>query len=161
MYKSFDEQKFNKAITDKNYSYIKICIINAIRNNPNFKPNVEHKCEAQMAFSQVCQVCPDILEHYQLQEGETEFNEKDRAKWDKEYFIRQTFLLKKNFCKERYENIKKIGQAITENFPNPQGQTTNPVSNTHTKSLVTVNLMLVALLMLVVLVVIVMAKNRN
>jgi hypothetical protein len=56
-----------------------------------------------------------------LQEGEEEFDENNKASWNQEYFIRQTFLLGENFCRKRFINIRKIGQYITKaNFNDPQ-----------------------------------------
>ena len=65
---------------------------------------------------------PGLFTPYCVQAGEEEFNEADKSKWDKEYFIRQTFLLEENFCSERFAHVKKIGQYISknENFPEPQ-----------------------------------------
>ena len=135
MYKSFDEEKFKKAIDGKDYEYLKTCVISAIRNNPAFEPDSEGQhCEARRAMSQLLKLCPDILEEYQLQDGESEFNAKNSFEWNKEYFIRQTILFGRNFCRERYKRLEVIGQAITPiNFPEPQGQTTESAAENHTK----------------------------
>ena len=126
MYKSFDEKKFNQAITEKNYSYIKTCIISAMNNNRRFEPlSGETKSEADYAFEQAITACPDMLEDYQVLEDEEEFNETKSSEWNLEYFVRQTTLFRRNFCKKRYENIKKIGKTISLNFPQPQEQQKN------------------------------------
>ena len=125
MYKSFDEEKFNQAIIDKDYEYLKTCIISAIRNNPRFiKEPGEDFSEATKVFNKIISDCPEMLEDYVPQAGELEYNKDTSDMWDKEYFIRQTIFLGRNFCKKRFEHLKVIGQKVypQENFPEPQGQ---------------------------------------
>lgn len=129
MYNSFDEVEFNQALKEKNYSYIKTCIISAIRNNPKFtaEPGTK-KSEADYAFEEAISACPEMLEEYRLFEDEVDFDQTNSDNWNYEFFIRQTFRFGRNFCKKRYGNIKKVGQTITlkakaksnANFPQPQ-----------------------------------------
>ncbi|MBQ3161188.1 MAG: hypothetical protein IJC04_03580 [Oscillospiraceae bacterium] len=123
MYKSFDINEFKQALNEKNYSYIKTCIISAIRNNPrfNFEAGTQ-KCEADRAFEEAINACPEMLEEYHLLEDEVAFEQSSSDEWDYEYFIRQTFRFGRNFCKKRYDNIKKVGKTISLNFPQPQEQ---------------------------------------
>ena len=128
---SFDESTFWKAIEEKNYSLLKTCIVNSIRNNPGFKKDFKNakgdKCsEARLAMDILKEKVPEIFEKYELQDGEHIYDPNEAAAWDKEYFIRQTFLLKQNFCTKRYNHVKEIGIKITHeansNFQNPQEQ---------------------------------------
>lgn len=127
MYKfsSFDEKTFYKAIEEKDYSRLKTCIISSIRNNPGFKKAKGEKCsEAGLAMNILKEKVPEILEHYVVQETEQVYNVDASDTWDKEYFIRQTFLLGENFCMERYNHLVKIGEKIMNgtapNFQEPQ-----------------------------------------
>ena len=127
MYKftSFDEQTFYKAIEEKDYSRLKTCIISSIRNNPGFrKARGENFSEARLAINILKEKVPEMFERYAVQEAEHAYNVDEADIWDKEYFIRQTFLLGENFCMERYSHLMKIGQKITNgtapNFQEPQ-----------------------------------------
>lgn len=127
MIKTIEFADFEDAIEAKDYIKIKNYIINSIRNNPGFHyTKNEASCsEAAEAFRMVKErknELQGLFTPYCVQAGEEEFNEADKSKWDKEYFIRQTFLLEENFCSERFAHVKKIGQYISknENFPEPQ-----------------------------------------
>ena len=126
MTKTFEFADFEAAIEAKDYIKIKNYIINSIRNNPEFRREKEKSLsEATEAFNMVKErknELPGLFTPYCVQAGEEEFNEDDKERWNKEYFIRQTFLLEENFCSERFSQVKKIGQYITknENFPEPQ-----------------------------------------
>lgn len=126
MKKTFETEDFDAAIKDKDYIKIKNYVINSIRNNPGFKySKKEGDCsEAMAAFRKLLESkddLPGLFSSYQLQNGEEEFNENNKELWTQEYFIRQTFLLGENFCKERFLNIKKIGKYLAKtNFCKPQ-----------------------------------------
>ena len=129
MYKftSFDEQTFYRAIEEKDYSRLKTCIISSIRNNPGFrKARGEEYSEARLAMNILKDKVPEMFECYVVQEAERAYNVDEADTWDKEYFIRQTFLLGENFCMERYSHLMKIGRKITNgtdpNFQEPQEQ---------------------------------------
>lgn len=122
---SFDADDFYKAIEEKKYAKLKTCVISAIRNNPGF--NVvkgENASEATTAMNVLVEEVPEIFEGYEIQEGDQLYNENDMDKWNKEFFIRQTFLLGENFSKRRYKQIMNIGKKITKgkipNFHEPQ-----------------------------------------
>lgn len=115
MFKSFNEEKFFAAIEQKNYLSIKNCIINAIRNNPQFKVDKgETEAEAIRAINIVRKKLPEMFEEYVIREREKGKELNNPNFWDEEYFLRQTFLLEENFCEERIAYIKKIGQKISE-----------------------------------------------
>ena len=168
MYKSFDEAKFNQAIINKDYEYIKTCIISAIRNNPRFiKEPGEDFSEATKVFNKIISDCPEMLEDYVPQAGELEYNKDNSDSWDKEYFIRQTIFLGRNFCQKRYDRLKVIGQKVypSENFPEPQGQEADVTQIPSQKVLQTKKplpkkklILGAGILLLVVLVAIVVAK---
>lgn len=127
MYKftSFDEHTFYKAIEEKDYSRLKTCIISSIRNNPGFLPMKGEKvAESKVAMNILKEKAEGMFEPYKVQEGERVFDEGEAETWDKEYFIRQTFLLGENFCTKRYNNLLMIGRKITRgidpNFQEPQ-----------------------------------------
>lgn len=122
---SFDSDDFYKAIEDKKYAKLKTCVISAIRNNPSF--NVvkgENASEATTAMNILVEKVPEIFEEYEVQDGDQLYNENDMDKWNKEFFIRQTFLLGENFSKRRYKQVMNIGKKITKgkmpNFQDPQ-----------------------------------------
>ncbi|MEY8356767.1 hypothetical protein AALB39_25920 [Lachnospiraceae bacterium 54-53] len=123
MFSSFNEDEFRKAIKEKNYLRVKVYIISAIRNNPDFGV---HACKSEVynAIEILDKELPEIFADYTVLEGETPFSESESALWDKKYFIWQTTLLEENFSKERLKNIGKIGEKIS-NFQKPQGQTQN------------------------------------
>ncbi len=168
MYKSFDEVKFKQAIADKNYEYISTCIISAIRNNPRFiKESGEDFSEATKAFNEIIITCPEMFKEYQIQPGELEYNKENSDEWDKEYFIRQTIFLGRNFCKKRFERLKLIGQKVyaQENFTESQGQKTDVTQETEFKVLQTKKplptkklIFGASILLVVVLVAIIVAK---
>lgn len=64
--------------------------------------------ESDTIFNIINKNFPEILVKYTPMYREKEFNEANKDEWDYEYFIRQTFLLGRNWCVERYENCKKI-----------------------------------------------------
>lgn len=127
MYKftSFDAQTFYKAIEEKDYSRLKTCIISSIRNNPGFLPMKGEKvAESRVAMKILKEKAEGMFEPYKVQKGERVFDESEAETWDKEYFIRQTFLLGENFCTTRYNNLmmigRKIARGIDSNFQEPQ-----------------------------------------
>ena len=125
MNRTFSLEDFDAAIAAKDYIKIKNYIINSIRNNPRFCYNKnEKRSEATEAFTKLVKMkaeLPGLFSPYKLQEGETEFDENNKDSWTQEYFIRQTFLLGENFCIERFNNVKKIGQYLAKaNFNDPQ-----------------------------------------
>ena len=125
MNRTFEMTDFESAIRDKDYIKLKNYIINSIRNNPRFSHSKsEEYSEAAVAFKRLEEMkteLPGLFSPYELQEGEEEFDENNKASWNQEYFIRQTFLLGENFCRKRFINIRKIGQYITKgNFNDPQ-----------------------------------------
>lgn len=120
MDRTFDMSEFDKAIREKNYIKIKNYIVNSIRNNPGFlfTRNVQTCSEATEAFLKVRKMrteLPGLFTQYRVQPGEKVFNEKDKASWDKEYFIRQTFLLEENFCDKRFKQVYHIGRYLAGN----------------------------------------------
>lgn len=122
---SFDSDDFYEAIESKKYAKLKNCVISAIRNNPGFNPVMgKNAAEATIAMRILDEKIPDIFEKYEMQEGDQLYNESYVGKWDKEFFIRQTFLLRENFSKKRYNQIISIGKYISRgiipNFQEPQ-----------------------------------------
>lgn len=125
MAKTFEQADFEAAINAKDYIKLKNYVINSIRNNPRFTYGKSEECsEAKAAFKRLESLkdeLPGLFSQYEVQAGEVEFNEAEKESWTQEYFIRQTFLLGENFCLERFNNIRKIGQYITKgNFNDPQ-----------------------------------------
>lgn len=122
---SFDADDFYKAIEEKKYAKLKTCIISAIRNNPEFRVATGQKeSEARLAWRILEENVPEIFEKYEAQEGDQLYSENSVDKWDREFFIRQTFLLGENFNKERLKHVwnigRKISRGIMPNFQEPQ-----------------------------------------
>lgn len=129
MYKftTFNSDAFYRALEEKDYSRLITCIISAVRNNPEFRNATGQKSsESTIALNLLKENAPEIFETYKPQEGERIYDETEYKTWDKEYFIRQTFLLGENFCVKRYNHVKAIGRWITRgiepNFQEPQEQ---------------------------------------
>lgn len=132
MFRSFDESGFYKAIEEKDYLSLKVKIISAIRNNPEFKnaPG-ETKSEAEIAWNLLKERVPDMFENYREIESENIFNIEENV-YNRDVVIKQSILLKRNFCQERFDRCKQIGRKITNykesepNFTKPQEQTEVP-----------------------------------
>lgn len=132
MFKSFHDDEFEEAISKKEFMKLKSFTVSAIQNNPSFCPMEKQKIsEAEIVVKTLEKEVPEIFEEYEIQDGERPFDPKDEELWDREYFIRQTSLLKmRNFSKTRIDNIRKIGQKISKdskesqnaNFLKPQEQ---------------------------------------
>ena len=171
MYKftSFDTNEFYDAIAEKKYAKLRNCVICAIRNNPGFDPIAgKNAAEATIALKILDDKVPDIFEKYEVQEGDQLYNEDDGGKWNKEFFIRQTFLLRENFSKKRYNQIINIGRYISRgiapNFQEPQElnlemfeeQETKPVVQQTSKKmnpLLLAGIVILAVIILVVMVI--------
>lgn len=129
MYKftTFNSDAFYRALEEKDYSRLITCIISAVRNNPEFRNATGQKSsESTIALNLLRENVPEIFETYKQQEGERIYDETEYKTWDKEYFIRQTFLLGENFCVKRYKHVKAIGcwisRGVVPNFQEPQEQ---------------------------------------
>lgn len=122
---SFDADDFYKAIEEKKYAKLKTCVISAIRNNPEFKrADGEKVSEARLAWDILEENVPEIFDKYEDQDGDRLYDEKSVNEWDREFFIRQTFLLGENFNRKRYIQVMNIGRKISRgimpNFQEPQ-----------------------------------------
>lgn len=122
---SFDSDDFYKAIEEKKYAKLKTCVISAVRNNPEFRfATGQKESEARLAWRILEENVPEIFEKYEAQDGDQLYNENSVDKWDREFFIRQTFLLGENFSKERLKHVwnigRKISRGIVPNFQDPQ-----------------------------------------
>lgn len=162
---TFDTDEFMDAIEAKKYTKIKSFIVSAIRNNPEFrKAPGQDMSEVKLALKILEERAKDIFEKYEIQEGEHPYDENEADQWDNEYFIRQTYLLERNFSKMRIKNLKKIGRKIA-NFQEPQEQKGNALrqsiadrrNNRLQNRWVTVGGIVVLILLLAVLVVNLMA----
>ncbi len=126
-FKTLDNDAFYKAIEEKDYVRLKTAVISSIRNNPAFLVAEGQKyTEARIAMDILYEQVPEMFSEYKVLEFEHPFDEHERENWDKEYFLRQTFLLGENFCFDRYKNLRKIGKEIDKrsntNFQVPQEQ---------------------------------------
>lgn len=125
--KSIDMGTFENDIREGNDYAIRIAVTFAIKRNPGFRYKQDKKCsEATMAFELAVLQRPQLLQPYQLQEGEIVFNREENADiWTEEMFKKKLSIFEnKNFCRERFNELRKIGQYLVEtgNFPQAQEQ---------------------------------------
>lgn len=118
---SFDGALFNEAISKKgdpqSFMRLKSSVISAIKVDPSF-PN---GCEADAALELLRQKCPEIFEAKKELSYEVNLPEME---WDKDYFLRKTNYLRQNFCEERIQELREIGQKVYGNRLTRKNETT-------------------------------------
>ena len=123
---SFDERLFREAIRNKadqkNFIRLKVSVISAIQNDPTFSSG-----EAKDALDILRRECPEIFE----QKKDLGYEEKrpDSNTWDSDYFMRNTTYLEQNFCEERINELKNIGQKVYGKKQTRQTETMKQNSN--------------------------------
>ena len=122
---SFDGALFNEAISKKgdpqSFMRLKSSVISAIKVDPFF-PN---GCEADAALELLRQKCPEIFETKKELSYEVNLPEME---WDKDYFLRKTNYLRQNFCDERIQELREIGQKVYGNKLTRKTETTQHLS---------------------------------
>lgn len=101
-------QSFENAINEKDYIWLKVDVINKIKNNPSFSNK-----EADRAIAILQNRCPEIFETYQTLKIEDETKRNQPEKWDRDYFMWCAYYLELNFCIERVEILRKVGRKIS------------------------------------------------
>ena len=126
---SFDGALFNEAISKKgdpqSFMRLKSSVISAIKVDPSF-PN---GCEADAALELLRQKCPEIFETKKELSYEVNLPEME---WDKDYFLRKTNYLRQNFCEERIQELREIGQKVYGYNLTPKTETTQCLSERKT-----------------------------
>lgn len=127
-FKSFNGALFNEAISKKgdpqNLMRLKSSVISAIKVDPTFSNG-----ETDAALKLLRQNCPEIFEakkelSYEVNLPETE--------WDKDYFLRKANYLRQNFCEERIQELREIGQKVYRNKLIRKTETTQYLSRVGT-----------------------------
>lgn len=123
---SFDEKLFREAIRNKadqkNFIRLKVSVISAIQNDPTFASG-----EAENALDILRRECPEIFER----KKDLGYEEKrtDSDTWDSDYFMRNTTYLEQNFCEDRINELKNIGQEVYGKKQTRQTETMKQNSN--------------------------------
>ena len=127
-FKSFNGSLFNEAISKKgdpqSLMRLKSSVISAIKVDPTFSNG-----ETDAALKLLRQNCPEIFEakkelSYEVNLPETE--------WDKDYFLRKANYLRQNFCEERIQELREIGQKVYGNKLIRKTETTQYLSRVGT-----------------------------
>ena len=105
-------QSFDNAINEKDYIWLKVDVINKIKNNPSFSNK-----EADRAIAALQNKCPEIFETYRSLEIEDEAKRDQPEKWDRDNFMWCAYYLELNFCTERVEILRKVGRKISDRTP--------------------------------------------
>lgn len=128
MYRSYNEEKFHKAVAEKNYLYAKTCVTSAIKANPQFSPmkGEGNRSEARVAYDYIKQHLPEAFAPYKLYAGELVITDDNLAEATEDLFYEKCFHLEENFCAQRYNELRRIGKYLVDigTFPMPQEQTT-------------------------------------
>lgn len=128
MYRSYNEEKFHKAIAEKNYLYAKTCVTSAIKANPQFSPmkGEGNRSEARVAYDYIKQHLPEAFTPYKLYAGECVITDENLSEATEDLFYEKCFNLEENFCAQRYNELMRIGKYLVDKgtFPMPQEQTT-------------------------------------
>lgn len=109
---SFDDAKFKEALEKRDDIWLKGAVINAIKNDPSFSTG-----EADRAIWYIENSYGELFEPYKKIEGEDESIQNQPDKWNFEYFSGCAYYLELNFCKERIEILRKVGQKISGRAP--------------------------------------------
>lgn len=109
---SFDDTEFKEALEKKNGLWLKVAVINAIKNDPSFSTG-----EADRAIWYIENSYGELFEPYKKIEGEDESIQNQSDKWNFEYFSGCAYYLELNFCKERIKILRKVGQKISGRAP--------------------------------------------
>lgn len=129
---SFDDAKFKEALEKRDDIWLKGAVINAIKNDPSFSTG-----EADLAVRCIESSYGELFESYKKIEGEDEAMQNQRDKWNFEYFSGCAYYLELNFCKERIEILRKVGQKISGRAPTqsaaPQKQANTTVYNAQSR----------------------------
>lgn len=128
MYRSFNDEKFHKAVEEKNYRYAKGCVTSAIKSNPGFLAmEVEtRRSEARIAFDYIKKHMPEAFVPYKPFDDELVITGDNLFEATEELFYDKCFYLEENFCEKRYIELLHIGKYLSSKgtFPMPQEQTT-------------------------------------
>ena len=129
---SFDDAKFKEALEKRDDIWLKGAVINAIKNDPSFSTG-----EADLAVRCIESSYGELCESYKKIEGEDEAMQNQPDKWDFEYFSGCAYYLELNFCKERIEILRKVGQKISGRVPTqsaaPQKQANTTAYNAQSR----------------------------
>lgn len=121
---SFDGALFNEAISKKgnpqSLTRLKSSVISAIKTDPTFSNG-----EADAALALLRQKCPEIFEAKKELSYEVDLPEME---WDNDYFLRKTNYLRQNFCEERIQELREIGQKVYGNKLIHKTETTQHLS---------------------------------
>ena len=104
-----------KSIQSKDEYAVRGAIVAIILSDPSFSKN-----EAQKAITYAENNGVSVYEKH----DESFSMETDKTKWTKDVFADETTFLQRNFSRERYENIKLIGQTVYAKS-NPQNKVVN------------------------------------
>lgn len=122
---SFDDTEFKEALEKKNGLWLKVAVINAIKNDPSFSTG-----EADRAIWYIENSYGELFEPYKKIEGEDESIQNQSDKWNFEYFSGCAYYLELNFCKERIEILRKVGQKISGRAPTQSDVPQKPANTT-------------------------------
>lgn len=109
---SFDDAKFKEALEKKDAIWLKGAVISAIKNDPSFSTG-----ETYLAVRCIENSYGELFESYKKLEIEDESLRNQPDKWNFEYFSWCAYYLELNFCKERIEILRKVGQKISGRAP--------------------------------------------
>lgn len=126
MYQFFDEAEFLTAIDNGDLSRAKQCVTVSIRANPGFTPEKgSDHCEAWRAFHVIKEKCGNAISTYQPWENEDRITNDNLNQCTTKMFSDKCFFFEKNFCMERFDELKLIGQHLVKQgtFTLPQEQT--------------------------------------
>lgn len=132
-FRSFDEKAFQEAIRNKldrkNLIRLKVSVISAIKADPTFSSG-----EIERALRWLRSDCKEVFDEKKEEiENEVELSNQDA--WDEDYFLWKTIYLERNFCEERIDELRKIGQKVYgKKLPRstePMRQNSNQPKPTH------------------------------
>lgn len=124
-FRSFKDAKFKEALEKRDDIWLKGAVINAIKNDPSFSTG-----EADLAVRCIESSYGELFESYKKIEGEDEAMQSQPDKWDFEYFSGCAYYLELNFCKERIEILRKVGQKISGRVPTQSDVVQKPANTT-------------------------------
>lgn len=122
---SFDDAKFKEALEKRDDIWLKGAVISAIKNDPSFSTG-----ETYLAVRCIENSYGELFESYKKLEIEDESLRNQPDKWNFEYFSWCAYYLELNFCKERIEILRKVGQKISGRVPTQSDVAQKPANTT-------------------------------
>lgn len=104
MFSAFDEERFYKAIEEKDYLRLKTNTVSSMLQDPTFA-----RGETDQVLKILHERVPEIFEQ-EVQLGREK--RLDKGQWDKEYFISLVTWFEYNFAESRIDHIREVGKVV-------------------------------------------------